>query len=271
MAEPIRVILLGAHPDDCEYRAAGTAALMVDAGHAVKFVSVTNGNAGHHQMQPKELAARRYAETQEVARQLAIEYDVLDYPDGQLLPTLEARNEIIRLIRDWKADLVMGPRANDYHPDHRYTGLLIQDAAFLVTVPLLVPEAPALRKNPVFVYFQDEFQRPNPFRPEIAVIIDETIDRKIASLDAHESQFYEWLPWLEGTDADIPSGTAERMEWLKRTRTGPMSPAFRESLAKWYGQERASQAQYAEAFEICEYGSRPDERRIRELFPMLQG
>lgn len=270
MAEPIRVILFGAHPDDCEYRAAGTAALMVEAGHAVKFVSVTNGDAGHHRMQPRELAARRYAETQEVARRLGVAYDVLDYPDGQLLPTLEARHEIIRLIREWKADLVMGPRANDYHPDHRYTGLLIQDAAFLVTVPLLVPEAEALRKNPVFVYFQDEFQRPNPFQPEIAVIIDQTIDRKIASLDAHESQFYEWLPWLEGTEAGMPSGAAERFEWLKRTRTGPMPTEYREALVKWYGPEKAAAARYCEAFEVCEYGSRPDEGRLRELFPMLK-
>jgi LmbE family N-acetylglucosaminyl deacetylase len=269
LADPIRVILFGAHPDDCEYRAAGTAALMVAAGHAVKFVSVTNGNAGHHRMQPDELAARRRAETQEVARRLGVAYDVLDYPDGQLLPTLEARHEIIRLIREWKADLVMGPRANDYHPDHRYTGLLIQDAAFLVTVPLLAADAPALRRNPVFVYFEDHFQRPNRFEPHIPVIIDDTIDQKIASLDAHVSQFYEWLPWLEGTEAEMPAGAAERVEWLKRTRATGIPPHYREALVRWYGREKAAAAQYCEAFEICEYGSRPDEARIRELFPML--
>ncbi len=188
MAEPIRVILFGAHPDDCEYRAAGTAALMVEAGHAVKFVSVTNGNAGHHRMQPRELAARRYAETQEVARRLGVAYDVLDYPDGQLLPTLEARYEIIRLIREWKADLVMGPRANDYHPDHRYTGLLIQDAAFLVTVPLLVREAEALRKDPVFVYFEDEFRgRIRPAESRLFVDIDE--DARRAKIE------FRWCGW----------------------------------------------------------------------------
>jgi LmbE family N-acetylglucosaminyl deacetylase len=269
LADPIRVILFGAHPDDCEYRAGGTAALMAAAGHAVKFVSVTNGDAGHHRMQPRELAARRLAETQEVARRLGVAYDVLDNPDGKLLPTLEVRHQIIRLIREWKADLVMGPRPNDYHPDHRYTGLLIQDAAFLVTVPLLVPEAPALRNNPVFLYFEDEFQRPCPFRPDIAVVIDETIDQKIASLDAHVSQFYEWLPWLEGTEAEMPSGETERFEWLKRTRTTPIPPDHRETLARWYGQEKATAARHSEAFEICEYGLRPDEARIRELFPMI--
>ena len=182
-----------------------TAALLAQAGHAVKFVSVTNGDAGHHKFKGPELAARRYAETQEVARRLGVQYDVLDHHDGQLMATLEIRHEIIRLIREWRADLVLGPRPNDYHPDHRYTGLLIQDAAFLVTVPAIVPEAPALRKNPVFLYFEDGFQRPNPFRPDIAVIVDDAIDRRIAALDAHVSQFYEWLPWLEGTEAEMPA------------------------------------------------------------------
>jgi len=270
LAEPIRVIAIGAHPDDCEYRMGATAALMVDAGHAVKFVSVTNGDAGHHKIGGPELAARRYAETQEVTRRLGVAYDVLDHHDGQLLPTLEIRHEIIRLIREWRADLVLGPRPNDYHPDHRYTGLLLQDAAFLVTVANLVPKTPALRQNPVFLYFEDAFLRPNPFRPDIAVITDDAIDRKIASLDAHVSQFYEWLPWLEGKEAEMPENPAARLAWLKRTRTVPIPPEHRESLARWYGPKRAAAARYSEAFEICEYGARPDEARIRELFPNLR-
>jgi LmbE family N-acetylglucosaminyl deacetylase len=270
LAEPIRVIAFGAHPDDCEYRMGATAALLAEAGHAVKFVSVTNGDAGHHRIKGPELAARRYAETQEVARRLRIAYDVLDHPDGRLEATLAVREEIIRLIREWRADLVLGPRPNDYHPDHRYTGLLLQDAAFLVTVPAIVSEAPALRKNPVFLYFEDGFQRPNPFRPDIAIIADDAIDRKIAALDAHVSQFYEWLPWLEGTEAEMPENAAARFAWLKRTRTGPIPQHYRETLVRWYGVERAEAARYCEAFEICEYGSRPDPEHIRQLFPMLR-
>lgn len=269
MAEPIRVIAFGAHPDDCEYRAGGTAALWTGMGHAVKFVSATNGDAGHHLMKGPELAARRFAETREVARRLGVEYDVLDNHDGQLMPTLEIRLEIIRLIREWRADLVLGPRPNDYHPDHRYLGLLVQDAAFLVTVPALVPEAPALRRNPVFLYYEDYFQRPNPFFPDIAVVVDDVIDRKIASLDAHVSQFYEWLPWIEGHVDDVPGDPAARFEWLKRTRTVPIPRGHRKELARWYGSDRALAARYCEAFEICEYGARPDEQRIRQLFPML--
>jgi LmbE family N-acetylglucosaminyl deacetylase len=187
-----RVIAFGAHPDDCDIRAAGTAALFKASGAVVKFVSVTNGDAGHQSMHGAELAARRLGEAKESARRLGIEYEVLDNHDGELLPTLEVRRQIIRQIRLWNADIVLAPRPNDYHPDHRYTGVLVQDAAYMVVVPHLMPEVPALRKNPVFLYYEDNFQRPNPFRPDIVVDLDPVIDKKIDALDSHVSQFYEW-------------------------------------------------------------------------------
>jgi len=261
----IRVIAFGAHPDDCDIRAAGTAALFAKMGHAVKFVSVTNGDAGHQSISGVALAKRRLGEAKESARRLGIEYEVLNNHDGELLPTLEVRKEIIRQIRRWNADIVLAPRPNDYHPDHRYTGVLVQDAAYMVVVPAVTPEVPALHKNPVFLYYEDNFQRPNLFRPDIAVAIDDVVDKKTDALDSHVSQFYEWLPWVDGKLADVPFGIEERKAWLKRARTRPISPQVRESLMKWYGHS----AQYYEAFEICEYGVQPDEARIRQLFPML--
>jgi len=176
--EKSRIIVIGAHPDDCEYAAGGTAALLSNMGHAVKFVAVTNGDAGHQTMKGQELAARRYLETQEVAKRLGVTYDVLDNHDGALLPTLEVRLQIIKKIREWNADVVIAPRPNDYHPDHRYTGVLVQDAAYMVEVPNVAPEAPALRKTPVFLYAQDHFQRPNPFRPDIVVDISNVYAKK---------------------------------------------------------------------------------------------
>ena len=268
--DKIRVIAFGAHPDDCDIRAAGTAALFAKMGHPVKFVSVTNGDAGHQEIHGPALARRRYAETQESARRLGITYDVLDNHDGQLLPTLDVRMQVIRKIREWNADIVLAPRPNDYHPDHRYTGVLVQDAAYMVVVPALVPEVPALRKNPVFLYYEDRFQRPNPFRPDIAIILDQVIDQKIDALDAHVSQFYEWLPWVDGQLAEVPKDTAARKAWLKRSRTSRISPEVRSALLKWYGPEKGNAAQYYEAFEICEYGAQPNEERLRQLFPMLR-
>jgi LmbE family N-acetylglucosaminyl deacetylase len=268
--DKIRVIAFGAHPDDCDIRASGTAALFAQMGNAVKFVSVTNGDAGHQSMRGPELAKRRLMEARQSAKRLGIEYEVLDNHDGELLPTLEVRRQVIRLIREWNADIVLAPRPNDYHPDHRYTGVLVQDAAYLVVVPNLVPGTPALHKNPVFLYYEDNFQRPNPFRPDIAVRLDDVIDKKIDSLDSHVSQFYEWLPWVDGKLADVPKDSAERKVWLKAHWTHAPNPAAREALVKWYGAEKGNAAKYYEAFEICEYGAHPDDSRIRQLFPMLQ-
>jgi LmbE family N-acetylglucosaminyl deacetylase len=267
--EKIRVIAFGAHPDDCDIRAAGTAALFAKMGYAVRFVSVTNGDAGHETMSGPELAARRLREAKESGRRLGIDYVVLNNHDGQLLPTLEVREQIIRQIRAWKADVVLAPRPNDYHPDHRYTGVLVQDAAYMVVVPSVTPDVPPLKKNPVFLYYEDHFQRPNPFRPDVAVRVDDVINQKIDALDAHESQFYDWLPWVDGRLAEVPKDHTARKEWLKRERTPKISPAVRASLVKWYGPEIGNATKHYEAFEICEYGAQPDEARIRQLFPML--
>ena len=200
----LNVIAFGAHPDDCDQRAGGTAIKLAMLGHRVRFVSVTNGDAGHQTEGGGALAARRREEAREAGRRAGVEYITLDNHDGELTPTLKPREDIIRQIRLWNADLVLAPRPNDYHPDHRYTGVLVQDAAYMVVVPNIAPDTPALRKNPVFMYFQDNFQRPNPFRPDVAISIDDVIDKKIDMMDAHVSQFYEWLPWVDGMLEKVP-------------------------------------------------------------------
>jgi len=269
-ASKTRIIIIGAHPDDPDSDAGGTAALFAQMGYAVKFLSVTNGDAGHQSMKGVELAKRRYAETQEVAKRLGISYDVLDNHDGELMPTLDVRLQIIRKIREWNADVVIAPRPNDYHPDHRYTGILVQDGAYMVAVPNIAPETPALKKNPVYLYSSDQFIRPNPFRPDIAIDISSAFDKKISALDAHESQVYEWLPWIGGFLSEVPAGKKERIRWLTDRMTTPVKFEVRKSLEKWYGKEKAATIKHAEAFEICEYGRRPDDNEIRRLFPMLR-
>lgn len=267
----LRVIAFGAHPDDCDGRAGGTAAKFAAMGHLVKFVSVTNGDAGHQSEGGGALAKRRRAEAAEAGRRFGIaEYITLDNHDGELMPTLEVRQQIIRLIRQWKADLVLAPRPNDYHPDHRYTGVLVQDAAYMVVVPNVCPDTPALRDNPVFMYFQDGFQKPAPFRPDIAVDIDDVFEKKMDATDAHVSQMYEWLPWVAHTLDQVPKDPAERRKWLGSRRDRDLSPAMRQALIKWYGEERGKQIKHAEAFEICEFGRRPNEATLRKLFPMVK-
>jgi LmbE family N-acetylglucosaminyl deacetylase len=269
--DPIRVIVIGAHPDDCDSKFGGTGALFAEMGHAVKFVSVTNGDAGHFNQGGGALAKRRRAEAEEAGRRLGIdEYITLDNHDAELVPSLAVRKQIIREIREWNADIVLSHRPNDYHPDHRYTGMLVQDAAYLVIVPNIVTDTPPLEKNPVFLYLRDGFERPNPFRPDIAVAIDDVIDKKNDAMDAHVSQMYEWLPWTRGRLDEVPEDPDDRKAWLRqRWERSRVSDEVKTALEKWYGNQRASSVRYAETFQICEYGHRPTDEEIRQLFPML--
>ena len=266
--EPARFLFIGAHPDDADLKGGGTAAHLVRNGHAVKFLSVTSGDAGHFEQGGGQLARRRNAEAQEAARRLGIEYEVLHFHDGELLPTLEARRALIRAIREWKADVVVSHRPNDYHPDHRYTGVLFQDAAILVQVPNVLPTVAPLENNPVFLYFEDGFRKPNPFTPDVAIDTDPVFDRKMEALSAHVSQFDEYLVHFNPDMGEVPADPAAHLEWMKLNWTFPVEPAVRETLAKFYGPAHAAGVKTAEAFEIAEYGAQPDEAELRRLFSL---
>src|SRR5574341_179169 len=272
--EGLRIIAFGAHPDDCELDAGGVAAKWVALGHKFKCVSVTNGDIGHATIAGGPLALRRHVEALAAARILGIETEVLDNHDGELMVTLENRRQIARLIREWQADVVISHRPNDYHPDHRYTGVLVMDAAYMVQVPFFGPEVPPLRRNPVFLFSEDRFQKPSPFSGDIVVAIDDVIEKKLAVVEAMESQFYE------GGCCDVPAGglpqdaagKAARKKEIRDAfsqRFASTADRFRARLAARYGQQRASAVKYAEAFEICEYGRQPDEAEIRRLFPFF--
>lgn len=269
---PLNIIVFGAHPDDCELEAGGTAAKWAKLGHKVKFVSVTNGDIGHHEISGGPLARRRTEEVQECARILGITTEVLDIHDGELMPTLENRRTITRLIREWNADVVISHRPNDYHPDHRYTGILVQDAAFMVIVPNFCPDVPALRKNPVFLYSQDSFQKPNPFQPDIVVPIDDVIDQKAATYAALKSQFQEWNPWLFGYEAQVPKDDPGWKAYARKKtleRDTPTADRFRAKLIELLGEQKGRAVKAAEAFEVCEYGAQPSKDDLKRLFPFF--
>ena len=273
MAEKqLRILVFGAHPDDCDIKAGGVAALYVQLGHKVKFVSVTNGDAGHHEMGGGPLARRRYKEAQAAAAVIGIAYQLLDNHDGELEPTLENRYQIIRLIREFKPDLVMTPRPNDYHPDHRYTSILVQDAAYMVTVPNVCALTPHLDYNPVIVYTSDGFTKPYPFKPDVVVGIDSVVEKKLDMLHCHESQFYEWLPYNAGILDQVPTGAAERRRWMGERRLRgfkAIANTHRDLLIELYGEEQGTQIQYAEAFEGCEYGAPLTGKNKQVLFPFF--
>jgi len=271
---PLRIIVFGAHPDDPEFQMGGTAIHWARLGHQVKLVSMTNGDIGHWGIAGGPLAQRRTAEVKEASRRMGTEVEVLDIHDGELMNTLENRKTVVRLIREWEADMVFSHRPYDYHPDHRVVGELVQDAAFMVTVPFFCPDIPHLEKNPVFFFTPDRFTKPYPFTPDVAVSIDEVFEQKLQALDAIESQVYEGgalgnAETRAQRGGDDPSARLERLEQSWSRRHGGIADRYRDVLVKWYGEEQGRQIRHAEAFEICEYGSQPSREQLLELFPFL--
>jgi LmbE family N-acetylglucosaminyl deacetylase len=269
--KPLRLLILGAHPDDADYAAGGLAALYRLAGHVVKMVSLTNGDAGHHQKAGRELAQRRRREAAAAGAVIGASYDLINNHDGELLPTLENRRQLIRLIRAFRPDLVLTHRPNDYHPDHRYCSLLVQDAAYMLTVPAVTPDTPHLACLPVIAYLPDDFQKPCPFAPAVVIDVGRVVERIVDMLHCHESQFYEWLPYNQGTANQVPPDDAGRRRWLAaqtQDRLRLRAVKFRELLRLRYGRERGDMVQFAEAFEACEYGAALDEVAVRRLFTL---
>ncbi len=272
--EPLRIICFGAHPDDCELKAGGVGAMWAAKGHKVKFVSVTNGDIGHWRESGPALARRRKAEVEAADKSLGIVTEILDIHDGELEPTLANRKTITRLIREWDADIVMSHRPNDYHPDHRYTGVLVQDSAFMVAVPRFIPEVKPLAKNPVFLFYSDRFQKPNSFKPDVVVSIDSVMAKKVAALERMESQFYEGGanggPELMPKD---PAGQANRKAAVRagfENRDRGVAKQFRKKLSEIYGPDQAAKIEFAEAFEVCEYGRQPSKAELLKLFPIAK-
>jgi LmbE family N-acetylglucosaminyl deacetylase len=269
---PPRILVIGAHPDDADIKAGGTAARWCDGGATVQLVSLTNGQAGHQTMYGPALAARRRAEAQAAGGVIGAGYEVLDVPDGALDDRLEYRERVIRLIRNFRPDLVITHRTVDYHPDHRFAGLLVQDAAYLLTVPAICPDVPHLDRMPVILYFSDAFKKPCRFEPHLVVDIEETFDRLIAMLHCHQSQFYEWLPFNSGCLAEVPQAEEARRAWLAeriRQRIAPLADRHRELVIQTYGADRGPRVRLVEAFEVSEYGAPLDSAGRARLFPFL--
>jgi LmbE family N-acetylglucosaminyl deacetylase len=270
--QSLRIIAFGAHPDDAELKASGVAALWAAQGHKVKFVAMTNGDVGHFEMAGGPLARRRTAEVAECARILGIESEVLDIHDGELMPTLENRKRVARLIREWQADIVMGHRPYDYHPDHRYTGVLMNDAAVVVVAPFFVPDTPPTTRNPVFFYYSDGFQDPKPFEPTVVVGIDAAADKKWRCVSAMPSQFGDKDSWQGRTLPNVPQRDKEREAYLLelvKKRNIAVADQYRERLIALYGKERGQAVKYAEAFQITQYGRQASVEELKRMFPTL--
>jgi len=267
--QKLHIIIIGAHPDDPD-KVGGTAYKWAQMGHDVLMVSVTNGDAGHQKIKAKELAKIRREEARKAGEVIGVRYITLDNHDGQLMPTYENRLQIIKIIREQKADIVIFPRPYDYHPDHRYTGVLVLDAAYMVTVPTILPKVPHLQKNPLFLFMSDGFIHPEPFKADVCINIDDVIEKKIDMYHQHKSQMYEWLPFNRGGLDQVPVSDSDRRTWLGETRKGGSNAApFRDKLIELYGNEKGSKIKYCEAFQDSGYGTRLTKENISYYFPFL--
>ena len=266
----LRIVIFGAHPDDPD-KAGGTAFRWLQMGYDVLMVSVTNGDAGHQTIKAKELAKIRREEARKAGEVIGVRYITLNNHDGQLMPTYENRLQIIKIIREQKADVVICPRPYDYHPDHRYTSVLVLDAAYMVTVPTILPKVPIVEKNPVFLFMSDGFIHPEPFKADVCIDIDDVIEKKMDMYHQHKSQMYEWLPYNRGELSQVPVSDADRRAWLgeNRKKASDANP-YREKLIELYGIERGSKIEFCEAFQDSGYGTKLTKENINYYFPFLK-
>jgi LmbE family N-acetylglucosaminyl deacetylase len=274
MTTPLRVLILGAHPDDAEFHAGGLATIYRSLGHAVKIISLTNGDAGHHEMSGPALAARRRDEMRAAALVIGAEAVMWPSRDGCLEPTLDLRWQVIRELRTFAPDLVLTHRTNDYHPDHRAAGHVVRDASYLVSVPAIERDVPIPKSVPVVAYLPDRFTRPNPLRGDVVVDVTSELETIVDMLACHASQVFEWLPFDRGVVDQVPADAAARRSWLRDWYLAylrPQAERYRPELLATYGHERGAAVEYAEVFEVSEYAAPLDQPDRRRLFPFLPG
>ena len=270
MNESPRLLILGAHPDDAEFHGGGLAAIYRSLNRPVKMISVTNGAAGHHERSPSELVTMRRREAANAGAVIGAEYETWEFSDGTLEPTLEVRSRIIREIREFKPDLVLTHRTCDYHPDHRAVGQCVQDASYMVTVPLVIPEVAALRDDPVVAFLPDLFTRPTPMRTDVIVDIASHMPTIAKMLACHQSQLFEWLAYHANILETVRKDASEKVHWVERWLEQYISPRaerFRESIVSRFGSAAGETMRFVEIFEISEYAKQPDADLLNTLFP----
>jgi LmbE family N-acetylglucosaminyl deacetylase len=261
-----RLMILGAHPDDCEWMGGGLAALCIRAGWTVRFVSATNGDAGHHEMAPRALAARRRIEARRAAAVIGAKADTLGEHDGRLFVNDRTTEKAVSAIRRFDPDILIAHRVTEYHRDHRYAAQLVLDASFVLQVPLVYPKVPAPRRVPVIFYACDFFTEGTPFRADFIVDVTDVLETRTHMLLEHVSQFQEWIPWLNGNRSAGRRSPATDLEDISRGlehRPRAIALRYAAMLKRKYRRKVGA----AEAFMLSEYGRRASASDLAKLLP----
>ena len=258
----MRILVLGAHPDDAEFFAGGFLAKRAATGATIRIVSVTNGQSGHQSIPEVELINIRRSEASRAGAVIGATYVTGDFPDGSLQPTLELRSFVVAEIRKFAPDLVLTHRPFDYHPDHRAVGQAVQDASYMVLVPKVVPAIAPPSREPIVAYMNDLFTRPCPFRADVVMDVSDYLDKALAMMECHESQFFDWLPWIERIDDQVPKDRAQQRTWLRAW----YMEKLKVRIDRFWGDRPGPRPEMVEAFEISEYAGKPSETMMNKLF-----
>ena len=236
MARKLRVLALGAHPDDMEWHAGGTLARYARAGHKVFICHSSNGNKGSMRYTSEELAKVRRKESIAAAKVIGATSLTCDIPDAELTVTVENQHRIVEAVRQARPDVVIATDPNDYHGDHRAVGEMAIHCTYVATCPLYKTRSPATKVVPT-LYFCDTSSGLG-FEPTDWVDITDVIGLKKKMMLAHKSQF-SWL-------AD-------------RGRENIVLDEFF-AVARFRGIQ--CRAKYAEAFRLCPTAGRPRTYRV---------
>ncbi|NUR90415.1 MAG: PIG-L family deacetylase [Nonomuraea sp.] len=261
-----RTLVIAAHPDEPEIYAGGLAARLAGAGHAVKFLTLTNGDAGHHEMDRKPLALRRAEEAWRAALALGVvAYEIFDdVHDGLLDTSIAMRLRVLAAIREWRPDVVVALHADGRgHPDNRAAGLLVEQAVAFATTRNVECGVPPLERQPLCLLMTDYVSAP-VHRPDLVVNVDPVLEAKLDACLAHASQFLEYAAWQRGFLDQVPSPgdvAGGRAFVLKHWADFLLLDA---SLA-----DRCPGATHAETFQIAEYGRQVGEQELHRLLPIF--
>lgn len=259
----MNVIVIVAHPDEGEIYVGGTAYLFSRLGHRVKFLSLTNGDAGHYAMAPEALAAKRRQEAMSAKAVLGLsDYEILEVHDQYLANTDAIRRQVIDRIRAWEADVVFSYYPIDGgHVDNMCAGRIVRDA-----VPSL-----AMTPMPVCLYVRDYFTAEFSYIADIAVPVDHVWETKLRACACHESQVCDAIPHEMGILEVVRADPERRQKFIYDNTYAftRKTPSIKPALQKWFGQARAEAVKYVEAFEIAEFGRQATDQEVVQLLEAI--
>lgn len=219
----MRVLAIGAHPDDLELLCGGTLAKYAKRGDEVFMAVATNGNVGSPTLGKEEIAAVRYEEAKRAAAVIGAHLIWMNFPDEFLFNDRDTRIAFIDAIRQARPDVMFVHGTNDYHPDHRTAGQVAVDARIPATVRLVETAYPYCDRIP-HLFVMDNVAGID-FEPEAYVDITDTIETKREMLLKHKSQD-TWLKSLYGSD----QGILHNMEIWSARRGAEIQTKFAEAF-----------------------------------------